>query len=198
MLDGMFRGKVGDFGLSRVVDCQDRHPPGAAISNFAPGTIKTTAAGFTPGYAAPEVGIGSPTEKTNVYSFGVVCLETTCGRPAVIDCSLLTEANITEWVWKTFLVEEDGLEIVLDKRLRYKEEQSDPAWVDPIVLLKIGLLCTYLNLEDRPSMEGVLQMLAEKTTPQVQPLPRHPECVVSSILLSTSVSETSTAPPDMV
>lgn len=66
LLDENFNAKVGDFGLSKLVDRDQSQ-------------IMTTMRG-TPGYMAPEWLSSVITEKVDVYSFGVVFLEILCGR----------------------------------------------------------------------------------------------------------------------
>ncbi|KAI3831182.1 hypothetical protein MKW92_047320 [Papaver armeniacum] len=68
-----FRGKVADFGLSRIAPVPD-------IEGTTPGHVSTVVKG-TPGYLDPEYFLTFKlTDKSDVYSLGVVFLEILTGR----------------------------------------------------------------------------------------------------------------------
>ncbi|KAJ3683578.1 hypothetical protein LUZ60_013805 [Juncus effusus] len=68
MLDPKFNAKLGDFGLARFVE-HDK-------------TMKTTHLAGTLGYVAPECfQTGKSTTLSDVYSYGVILLEMSCGKP---------------------------------------------------------------------------------------------------------------------
>ena len=70
LLDSNFNAKLGDFGLARLVD----HELGSQTAVLAD----------TMGYLAPKCAITSKASKeSDVYSFGMVSLEITCGRMPV-------------------------------------------------------------------------------------------------------------------
>ena len=74
LLDGQFRAKVANFGLAKITE------PGQ-------GDIMTEHIEGTQGYMAPEyLEHGLITNRTDVFSFGVVLLEMLSGREAVF-CS---------------------------------------------------------------------------------------------------------------
>ncbi|KAK9950315.1 hypothetical protein M0R45_005812 [Rubus argutus] len=96
--------------------------------------ISTQVAG-TIGYLAPEYAMrGQLTQKTDVFSFGVVALEIVSGRPNS-DQSLVDEMiYLLEWAWN---LHENKREVELvDSRLsEFNEEEVTR-------ITKIGLLCT--------------------------------------------------------
>ncbi|KAI8540901.1 hypothetical protein RHMOL_Rhmol08G0021300 [Rhododendron molle] len=70
MLDSNYNGKLGDFGLARLVD----HELG----------LETTVLAGTMGYLAPEcVTTGKASKESDVYSFSVIALEIACGRKLI-------------------------------------------------------------------------------------------------------------------
>ncbi|XP_042483734.1 rust resistance kinase Lr10-like [Macadamia integrifolia] len=70
LLDSNFTAKVSDFGLARMIDKYHNH-------------VSLTRAQGTPGFVAPEIWLknyGPVTEKSDVYSYGMLLLEMVGGR----------------------------------------------------------------------------------------------------------------------
>lgn len=90
MLDGNFNARLGDFGLARLMD-HDKSP----VSTLTAGTM---------GYLAPEyLHYGKATEKTDVFSYGVVMLEVACGRrPIEREQESQKMLNLVDWVWELY------------------------------------------------------------------------------------------------
>ncbi|KAL5731450.1 hypothetical protein ACHQM5_004175 [Ranunculus cassubicifolius] len=94
---------------------------------------------------------GYLTEKADVYGFGVVALETLCGRP-VIDSRLEPgKVYLLEWAWRLH-GKKHSLELVDPRLTDYNKEEA-------IHLLRIALLCTQASPKSRPSMSQVVAML---------------------------------------
>ncbi|KAJ4981223.1 hypothetical protein NE237_032060 [Protea cynaroides] len=140
MLDGNFNPRLGDFGLARLME-HDKSP----VSTLTAGTM---------GYLAPEyLQYGKATEKTDVFSFGVVILEVACGmRPIENEPNSNKLVNLVDWVWG--LYSKDNLNEAADKRLNgeFNEEEMRR-------LLLVGLSCANPDCIERPSMRRVFQIL---------------------------------------
>ncbi|XP_062011471.1 L-type lectin-domain containing receptor kinase IX.1-like [Rosa rugosa] len=135
MLDSNFNAKLGDFGLARFVDHEKE--------------LQTTSLRGTMSYMAPEYVItGMASKRTEVYSFGIICLEIACGRK-LID---LKSVNMVDWVWQ--LYEEKKVTEAADPKLcgNYDEKQME-------CLMIVGLWCAHPDYKMRPSIQRVIQVL---------------------------------------
>ncbi|THU45434.1 hypothetical protein C4D60_Mb02t17900 [Musa balbisiana] len=106
----------------------------------------------TLGYLAPEYAMrGHLTEKTDVFAFGVVCLEVLSGRSNADQSLEPAKVYLLEWAWN---LREKKCELeLLDPTLSsYDEGQA-------IRLINIALLCTQASPLLRPSMSRVVAML---------------------------------------
>ncbi|KAI7758334.1 hypothetical protein M8C21_013695 [Ambrosia artemisiifolia] len=154
MLDSNLNPRLGDFGLARLID-HDKSP------------VTTLTAG-TAGYLAPEyLHCGKATDKTDVYSYGVVVLEVCCGRrPIEREIGGMKMVNLVDWVWD--LHANGAVLDAIDKRLKgeFDEEEGKR-------LLMVGLSCVNPRSDMRPSMRRVLQVLnreaEEMEVPNVKP-----------------------------
>ncbi|GLU23958.1 hypothetical protein SLE2022_399320 [Rubroshorea leprosula] len=162
MLDGNFNARLGDFGLARLMD-HDKSP----VSTLTAGTM---------GYLAPEyLHCGTATEKTDVFSYGVVVLEVACGRrPIEKEPYSQKLENLVDWVWG---LHTDGRILeAADKRLNgeFKVEEMRK-------LLLVGLSCAHPDSAERPSMRRVLQILNNEADPVFVPK-RKPSLIFSCSL----------------
>ncbi|XP_057965348.1 probable L-type lectin-domain containing receptor kinase S.7 [Malania oleifera] len=118
--------------------------------------VSTLTAG-TMGYLAPEyLQYWKATEKTDVFSYGVVILEVTCGkRPIEKEIGTQKMINLVDWVWK--LHSEGNIIEAAEKRLsgEFKEEEMRK-------LLLVGLSCANPDCMERPSMRRVFQILNDE------------------------------------
>jgi kinase len=91
------------------------------------------------------------TEKSDIYSFGVVLLELVTGKKPM--APEIDEMDLVTWVCTT--IEQNGPESVLDQTLgaRFKNEMCR--------VLKIGHLCVSNLPNHRPPMRVVVKMLQE-------------------------------------
>ncbi|KAL2528098.1 receptor-like protein kinase 1 [Forsythia ovata] len=147
--------KISDFGLAKLLK-QDQ-------------TYTYTGIRGTRGYVAPEWHRKLPvTVKADVYSFGIVLLEITCGRRSV-DWSLSEdEAILEEWVYNCYEASEIS-KLVGDEEVDERKLER---------MIKIGIWCIQDEPSLRPSMKKVLLML--EGTVDI-PIPPSPTSFLSAI-----------------
>ncbi|KAL3627778.1 L-type lectin-domain containing receptor kinase VII.1 [Castilleja foliolosa] len=143
LLDKEMNARLGDFGLARVDDNDDK------VDNGPTRVVGTI------GYLAPEVvrsGIAST--ETDVFSYGILILEVICGRRPIEQ----GEPLLVEWLWE--LLRKGELISGVDPRLRtngvFDEEKVEK-------MLHLGLLCAHPDPSLRPTMRQVMKMFEEKT-----------------------------------
>ncbi|KAI3453931.1 hypothetical protein Pfo_010594 [Paulownia fortunei] len=145
LLDGNFDARVSDFGLAKLLEDEESH-----ITTIVAGTF---------GYLAPEyMQSGRATEKTDVYSFGVLVLEIVSGKRPT-DASFIEKGlNIVGWL--NYLVSENRQREIVDPHCERVQTESLDA------LLSIAIQCVSSGPEDRPTMHRVVQILeSEVMTP---------------------------------
>lgn len=149
LLDGNFLAKVSDFGLAKLMNREQSH-------------VFTTLRG-TRGYLAPEwITNYAISEKSDVYSYGMVLLEIIGGRKNY-------DASETEEKWyfpsHAFKMMEQGkIKDLLDVKLKIAEDDERVS-----IAIKVALWCIQYDMHLRPSMTKVVQMLE-----QVSPVPSPP------------------------
>ena len=165
MLDANFNSRLGDFGLARLME-HDKSP----VSTLTAGTM---------GYLAPEyLQYGKATEKTDVFSYGVVVLEVACGRrPIERETDDQKVVNLVDWVWG--LHSEGRIIEAIDKRLKgeFDEEKMKR-------LLLVGLSCANPDCSERPNMRRVLQILNGEADPIFVPKSKPTPIFSSSLPLN--------------
>lgn len=146
LLDSNLKGKLGDFGLSKIwIDGEASH-----VTTM----VKGTAGYLDPEYFSTE----RLTEKSDVYSFGVVLLELICGRQPIDAKLSLEKLNIIRWV--TPFVEMDSthgkMEEIVDKRLSGNYDIRSITCV-----AKVAIRCVKAEPFYRPSITEVVAELRE-------------------------------------
>lgn len=145
LLDGNLEARVSDFGLAKLLEDEESH-----ITTIVAGTF---------GYLAPEyMQSGRATEKTDVYSFGVLMLEVLSGKRPT-DASFIEKGlNIVGWL--NFLINENRQRDIVDPNCEGVQAESLDG------LLSVAIQCVSSSPEDRPTMHRVVQLLeSEVMTP---------------------------------
>ncbi|XP_019088323.1 PREDICTED: probable L-type lectin-domain containing receptor kinase II.1 [Camelina sativa] len=138
LLDADLNGRLGDFGLARF------HDRGV--------NLEATRVVGTIGYMAPELtAMGVTTTWTDVYAFGAFILEVVCGRRPVDPDAPREQVILVKWV--ASCGRRDALTDTVDSKL------IDFKVGEVKQLLKLGMLCSQSNPENRPSMRQILQYL---------------------------------------
>ncbi|KAH7286954.1 hypothetical protein KP509_32G029400 [Ceratopteris richardii] len=139
LLDSLWNPKVSDFGFAKLLGADKRHVTTRVMGTF--------------GYVAPEyVSTGMLTEKSDVYSYGVLVMELITGRVPVDHNRPIGEIHLIEWL-KSMVGS------------RRSEEVADPSMTDrpPPRSLKRALLvalrCVDPDDTKRPTMSHVVHML---------------------------------------
>lgn len=94
------------------------------------------------------------TEKSDVYSYGIVVLEVLTGKQP-IDPTIPDGLHIVDWVRQ----KRGGVEIVLDESLRSARPESEIE--EMLQTLGVALLCVNSSPDDRPTMKDVVAMMKE-------------------------------------
>nr|BAA92837.1 S60 S-locus receptor kinase [Brassica oleracea] len=159
LLDKYMIPKISDFGMARIFARDETQ----AMTDNAVGTY---------GYMSPEYAMdGVISEKTDVFSFGVIVLEIVSGKRNRGFYQVNPENNLLSYAWSHW-AEGRALEIV--DPVIVDSLSSLPSTFQPKEVLKciqIGLLCIQERAEHRPTMSSVVWMLGSEATEIPQPKP---------------------------
>ncbi|KAE8691483.1 Somatic embryoproteinsis receptor kinase 1 [Hibiscus syriacus] len=104
LLDEEFEAVVGDFGLAKQMDFKDTHV--------------TTAVCGTVGHLAPEyLSTGRASEKTDVFSYGIMLLELVTGQKAVDLARLANDDDVMMLDWVEGILKDNKLATLADSDL---------------------------------------------------------------------------------
>ncbi|CAN1281470.1 Somatic embryogenesis receptor kinase 1 [Linum perenne] len=143
LLDEEFEAVVGDFGLAKLMNCNDTHV--------------TTAVRGTIGHIPPEYfTTGRSSEKTDVFGYGIMLLELVTGESAYHLAGIAYDNDAILLDWVKGLVQEKKLEMLVDPDLHNNYVDSEVEQ-----MIQVSLLCTQGPLSDRPKMCDVVTMLEE-------------------------------------
>ncbi|GAA0186824.1 hypothetical protein LIER_34112 [Lithospermum erythrorhizon] len=145
LLDNNFEAKVADFGLARLSLELEAH---THVSTRVMGTF---------GYMAPEYATtGKLTEKSDVFSFGVVLLELITGRKPVDSTLPLGDEGLVEWARPLLAqaLENENFDDVVDHRLENNFVKSEM-----FRLIEAAAACVRHSASKRPKMSQVVRAL---------------------------------------
>ncbi|XP_042460720.1 probable LRR receptor-like serine/threonine-protein kinase At1g05700 [Zingiber officinale] len=140
LLSETLEAKIADFGLSK------------AFLSEVNSHISTVVVG-TPGYLDPEYyNTSQLSEKSDVYSYGVVLLELITGLPPIVPGT--KNVHLVQWVLQR--LDRGNIEDVVDPRLE-GEYDINSVWKCADIALK----CTTQRSQQRPNMTEVVMQLKE-------------------------------------
>ncbi|KAI3443785.1 hypothetical protein Pfo_000450 [Paulownia fortunei] len=143
LLDYNFEAKVADFGLAKFTSDANTH-----VSTRVMGTF---------GYLAPEyASSGKLTEKSDVFSFGVMLLELITGRrPVNTDQSFLDD-SLVDWARPllTRALEDGNFDALVDERIQHDHNHNEMAR-----MVACAAACIRHSSRRRPRMSQVVRAL---------------------------------------
>ncbi|CAN4089480.1 unnamed protein product [Withania somnifera] len=143
MLDSEMVPKIGDFGIAKMVSDEENSTNSKIV-----GTL---------GYIAPENGYSVQlTEKSDVYSYGVLLLELFC-RKMPIDPSFEEGLDIIFWVRKN-LQRSNNFLCFLDEEISLWDVEEQ---LKALKIVDLALQCAQPEASTRPAMRDVVRSLIE-------------------------------------
>ncbi|PNX80531.1 cysteine-rich receptor-like protein kinase, partial [Trifolium pratense] len=153
LLDNNMNPKISDFGLARIVAIDQEQ----GRTNRIVGTY---------GYMSPEYAMhGQFSEKSDVFSFGVIILEIVSGKRNSRPIESHDFEDLIRTAWRQWR-NQTPLEM-LDPILKESFTHSEV-----IKCIQLGLLCVQENPDDRPTMAQVVSYLSSLLVEL--PLPQEP------------------------
>ncbi|KAI9124167.1 hypothetical protein K1719_005467 [Acacia pycnantha] len=154
LLDNEMNPRISDFGLAKLVTINTNE----GSTNRIVGTY---------GYMSPEYAMyGQYSEKSDVFSFGVIVLEIISGKK---NTSRLGPSQYAEgllsYAWKQW--KEEKLLEILDSNI-----EEFGSYNEVIKCIQIGLLCVQEDPDSRPTMAEVVSYLSNDSSQL--PLPQEP------------------------
>ncbi|RCV21550.1 hypothetical protein SETIT_4G148200v2 [Setaria italica] len=146
LLDYSFEAQVADFGLAKLSNDTHTH-----VSTRIMGTF---------GYLAPEyASSGKLTDRSDVFSFGVVLLELITGRKPVDQTRPPGQESLVEWARPVLVdaVETGDLDAVVDPRLDGAYNMGEM-----IVMVEAAAACVRHSAPKRPRMVQVMRALDDE------------------------------------
>uniref|UniRef100_A0A0E0BZC6 non-specific serine/threonine protein kinase n=1 Tax=Oryza meridionalis TaxID=40149 RepID=A0A0E0BZC6_9ORYZ len=143
LLDARFEAKVADFGLAKLTSDNNTH-----VSTRVMGTF---------GYLAPEyASSGQLTEKSDVFSFGVMLLELITGRRPVRSNQSQMDDSLVDWARPLMMrASDDGnYDALVDPRLGQEYNGNEMAR-----MIACAAACVRHSARRRPRMSQVVRAL---------------------------------------
>ncbi|WRX32011.1 Protein kinase domain - like 10 [Theobroma cacao] len=146
LLDPRFEAKVSDFGLAKIFS--DASSSITHVSTRVVGTF---------GYLAPEYALtGKLTDKSDVYSYGVMLLELITGRRPIIKKEFSINESLVDWTRPLLgrALEDDDFDALADPRLQGAYNKSEMA-----CMVTCAAACIRQSAWLRPRMSQVVRAL---------------------------------------
>ncbi|XP_019176357.1 PREDICTED: proline-rich receptor-like protein kinase PERK8 isoform X1 [Ipomoea nil] len=143
LLDSNFEAQVADFGLARLAADTNTHVTTRVMGTF--------------GYLAPEyASSGKLTEKSDVFSFGVVLLELITGRKPVDSSQPLGDESLVEWARPLLVqaLENENFDDLVDPRL-----EKNFVAIEMFRMIEAAAACVRHLAAKRPRMSLVVRAL---------------------------------------
>ncbi|CAI9785332.1 unnamed protein product [Fraxinus pennsylvanica] len=148
LLDNNFEARVSDFGLAKLAMDTNTHVTTRVMGTF--------------GYMAPEYATsGKLTEKSDVFSYGVVLLELITGRKPVDTSQPLGEESLVEWARPllSHALETGEFERLADSRLEGNYVDSEM-----FRIVEAAAVCVRHSAAKRPKMGQVVRVFDSMAT----------------------------------
>ncbi|XP_016435749.2 uncharacterized protein LOC107761968 [Nicotiana tabacum] len=141
-----FEAFLADFGLAKLLNTSSDN---SRASTIIAGSY---------GYIAPEYGYSlRVTEKSDVYSYGIVLLEVLTGMEPT-DSRIPEGAHIVTWINQELRIKHKEFTTILDQQLLLR---SGTQTQEMLQVLGVALLCVNSCPDERPTMKDVAAMLTE-------------------------------------
>ncbi|KAJ9538598.1 hypothetical protein OSB04_031331 [Centaurea solstitialis] len=143
LLDFNFEAKVADFGLAKITSDVATH-----VSTRVMGTF---------GYLAPEYAAsGKLSDKSDVFSFGVMLLELITGRRPVDSAQTFMDDSLVDWARPllTRAMDDGNFDSIADSRLQRDYNHSEMAR-----MVSCAAACVRHSARRRPRMSQVVRAL---------------------------------------
>lgn len=149
--------KISGFGLGRIVDMPSSDTRSDQIS---PMEIRSPSVSREAYYQAPEASkMTKPSQKWDVYSFGLVVLEMVTGKSPVLQMNS-SETDLVMWV-ESAAERNKPVWYVLDPVLARDRDMEDSM----VQVIKIGLACVQKSPLKRPIMRTVYESFEKLASP---------------------------------
>ncbi|KAI7751135.1 hypothetical protein M8C21_008713 [Ambrosia artemisiifolia] len=136
----LFEAKVADFGLAKITSDVATHVSTRVMRTF--------------GYLAPEyASSGKLTEKSDVFSYGVMLLELITGRRPVDSTNTYMDDSLVDWVRPllTRALEDGNFDMIVDSRLQQNYNHSEMAR-----MVSCAVVSVHHSARRRPKMSQVV------------------------------------------